>query len=119
MRFPSRYRLRLATTLEIIQSRFNDTNLQLKTYEPLNLATVQNQTKSHHQTKVNQSDPEVCFLPSPFGPAPLCAQGCEGLLISDPSYRPWNDTLSQASGELLLSSGNVGECGSTRFPKQP
>lgn len=29
-----------------------------------------------------------------MGPAPLCAQGSEGFLTPDPSYRPWQDTLS-------------------------
>lgn len=83
----------------------------VKTHEPLNLATVQIATKNPNQTKVNQSNPEVCFLPSPLGTAPLCAQGSEGLLTSDASYGRRQDTLSQVSAAPLLSSGNVGGCG--------
>lgn len=54
-----------------------------------------------------------------MGTAPLCAQGCDGFLTPDPSYRPWQDdtlccsavqTTAEVNGRIPRSSRDARRC---------
>lgn len=111
MRLPSRYRLRLATSVfKIIQSWLNDSSLQLK---PTNLSIWQQfKYKNPKPTRVSQSNPEVCFLPSPLGTGHLFVHK----MWRSPNLRPRLPTL--ARHPVLLSSGNDGGSEPARSPMQ-